>query len=134
MKSRGMKHSNQVREFVITDQGLDLIEVYVGPEGVLTGSARETQMLLEETGEVLHTHAVGRKDREIVRKRKVLEAKIESLRSEFESTEEELNKVYIEEEIKRDVQQQNRRKMSDIRTGKKAAENERSQSSQKKKK
>jgi len=118
MKSRGMKHSNQVREFVITDQGLDLIEVYVGPEGVLTGSARETQMLLEETGEVLHTHAVGRKDREIVRKRKVLEAKIESLRSEFESTEEELNKVYIEEEIKRDVQQQNRRKMSDIRTGK----------------
>jgi len=134
MKSRGMKHSNQVREFVITDQGLDLIEVYVGPEGVLTGSARETQMLLEETGEVLHTHAVGRKDREIVRKRKVLEAKIESLRSEFESTEEELNKVYIEEEIKRDVQQQNRRKMSDIRTGKKVAENERSQSSQKKKK
>jgi len=134
MKSRGMKHSNQVREFVITDQGLDLIEVYVGPEGVLTGSARETQMLLEETGEVLHTHAVGRKDREIVRKRKVLEAKIESLRSEFESTEEELNKVYIEEEIKRDVQQQNRRKMSDIRTGKKVAENERSQSLQKKKK
>lgn len=134
MKSRGMKHSNQVREFVITDHGLDLIEVYVGPEGVLTGSARETQMLLEETGEVLHTHAVGRKDREIVRKRKVLEAKIESLRSEFESTEEELNKVYIEEEIKRDVQQQNRRKMSDIRTGKKVAENERSQSSQKKKK
>lgn len=118
MKSRGMKHSNQIREFVITDKGLDLIEVYVGPDGVLTGSARETQMLLEETGEVLHSHAVGRKDREIVRKRKVLEAKIESLRSEFESTEEELNKVYIEEDIKRGVQQQNRQRMSDIRTGK----------------
>jgi circadian clock protein KaiC len=133
MKSRGMKHSNQVREFVITNKGLDLIEVYVGPEGVLTGSAREAQMLLEETGEVLHTHAMSRKDREIVRKRKVLEAKIESLRNEFESTEEELNKVYIEEEIKRGVQQQNRQKLSDIRTGKNVTDG-RLQASQKKKK
>jgi circadian clock protein KaiC len=41
MKSRGMKHSNQVREFVITDKGLNLIEVYLGPGGVLTGSARQ---------------------------------------------------------------------------------------------
>lgn len=134
MKSRGMKHSNQVREFVITDEGLDLIPVYIGPEGVLIGSARETQILLEETGEVLHTHNINRKDREIVRKRKVLEAKIESLRSEFESTEEELNKVYIEEEIKRDVQQQNRQKMSDIRTGKNVTENNKPQVSPKKKK
>lgn len=122
MKSRGMKHSNQVREFVITDNGLDLIEVYVGPDGVLTGSAREEQRLLEETGQVLHTNAMSRKDREISRKRKVLEAKIESLRSEFESTEEELNKIYIEDEIKRDVQQQNRQKISDIRTGKDISE------------
>jgi len=120
MKSRGMKHSNQIREFVITDKGLDLIDVYVGPEGVLTGSARETQMILEETGEVLHSHAIDRKDREILRKRKVLEAKIDSLRSEFESTEEELNKIYIEEDIKRGVQQQNRQRMSDMRTGRKA--------------
>jgi len=134
MKSRGMKHSNQVREFVITDKGLDLIEVYVGPEGVLTGSAREAQMLLEETGEILHTHAITRKDREILRKRKVLEAKIESLRSEFESTEEELNKVYIEEEIKRDVQQQNRRKMSDLRSGKDVDEDTDTEASPKKKK
>jgi len=134
MKSRGMKHSNQVREFVFTDKGLDLIEVYVGPDGVLTGSARETQMLLEETGEVLHTHAISRKDREILRKRKVLEAKIEGLRSEFESTEEELNKVYFEEEIKRGVQQQNRQKMSDIRTGKDLTNDVQPQISQKKKK
>lgn len=122
MKSRGMKHSNQVREFIITDKGLDLIQVYLGPEGVLTGSAREAQMLLEGTGQVLHTHAVDHKDREIERKRKVLEAKIENLRSEFESTEEELNKVYIEEEIKRTVQEQNRRKLTDIRTGKDLSE------------
>ena len=70
MKSRGMKHSNQVREFVITDQGLDLVDVYLGPEGVLTGSAREAQQLTEATGAVLRSHAVSRKDIEIGRKRK----------------------------------------------------------------
>ncbi|WP_255547636.1 circadian clock protein KaiC [Mucilaginibacter sp. dw_454] len=133
MKSRGMKHSNQVREFVFTGQGLDLFDVYLGPEGVLTGSAREAQMLLEETGQVLHTNAVSRKDREIIRKRKVLEAKIESLRSEFESTEEELNKVYIEEKIKQDVQQQTRQRMTDLRGGNTAPKEQEPKSPKKKK-
>ena len=117
MKSRGMKHSNQIREFVITDDGLDLIDVYLGPEGVLTGSAREAQKLLEETGEVLHTHAISRKDRELMRKRKVLEAKIDSLKTEFESTEEELNKIYTEEAIKKDVMESTRQKLTEIRKG-----------------
>ncbi len=122
MKSRGMSHSNQVREFVITKNGLDLIDVYLGPDGVLTGSAREAQIMLEETGQVLHSHAVNRKDRELERKRKVLEAKIDSLRTEFESTEEELNKVYVEEEIKKDVMAQTREKITDIRRGNKSAD------------
>lgn len=52
MKSRGMKHSNQVRQFIITDHGLELIDVYLGPGCVLTGSAREDQMLQEHAGEV----------------------------------------------------------------------------------
>ncbi len=117
MKSRGMKHSNQVREFVITDKGLDLIDVYLGPDGILTGSAREAQILLEETGQVLHTHAISRKDRELLRKRKVLEAKIDSLKTEFESAEEELNKVYVEEEIKKEVLEQTREKVTAIRRG-----------------
>lgn len=47
LKSRGMRHSNQVREFVLTDKGVDLIEVYVGPGGVLTGSARKAQEAFE---------------------------------------------------------------------------------------
>jgi len=115
IKSRGMAHSNQVREFEITDKGLNLIDVYLGPDGVLTGSAREAQMLLEETGNVLLTHAAGRKDRELARKRKMLESKIESLRTEFESTEEELNKIYTEEEIKKQVADETRQKMTDMR-------------------
>ncbi|WP_035360872.1 circadian clock protein KaiC [Dyadobacter alkalitolerans] len=119
MKSRGMKHSNQVREFVISDNGLDLVDVFLGPEGVLTGSAREAQQLLEQTGVVLRDHAVSRKDREIERKKMVLEAKIESLKEEFASLQEELNKTFIEDELKKEVFEKNRQELSQIRDGKK---------------
>ena len=117
MKSRGMKHSNQVREFVITDKGLDMIDVYLGPDGILTGSAREQQMLLEQTGEAIRTSAESRKDREVVRKRKVLEAKIASLHTEFESVEEELNKVYLEEELKKQILEKSREEVTRLRRG-----------------
>ncbi|GAC1421357.1 MAG: circadian clock protein KaiC [Flavisolibacter sp.] len=115
MKSRGMKHSNQVREFIITDNGLNLVDVYLGPEGVLTGSARESQQLVEKTSRVLRNHAVGRKDIEIGRKRRVLEAKIESLKEEFESIQDELNKDYIEEDLKREILSKNREEMTSKR-------------------
>jgi circadian clock protein KaiC len=121
MKARGMQHSNQIREFIITNKGLSLVDVYLGPEGILTGSARETQMMMEETGQVLHTNAVSRKDREVLRKRKLLEAKIESLKTEFESAEEELNKIYIEDELKRGVMNKTRQQMTDLRSGNKDA-------------
>jgi circadian clock protein KaiC len=117
MKSRGMKHSNQVREFVISDKGLDLVPVFLGPDGVLTGSAREAQQIEERTGEALRDHAVGRKDREILRKRNVLEAKISSLQSEFESAEEELNKIYLEEELKKQIASKTRDEIVRIRRG-----------------
>ena len=48
LKSRGMEHSNQIREFVLTDDGLRLLDVYLGPEGVLTGSARVSQEMREK--------------------------------------------------------------------------------------
>jgi circadian clock protein KaiC len=124
MKSRGMKHSNQVREFVIEDSGLNLLDVYLGPDGILTGSARESHRIEEETGQLLHTNAQDLKDRELERKRKVLESKIDSLRTEFESIEEELNKVYTEEKIKNDVIRQTREQITHLRRGTTAFGNE----------
>ena len=118
MKSRGMKHSNQVREFVITDTGLDLVDVYLGSDGVMIGSAREAQQLNEVTSEVLRKHALGKKDQEIQRKRKVLQAKIESLNEEFESVQDELNKSYIEEDLRREVLAKNRKQLMQNRTSK----------------
>lgn len=115
MKSRGMKHSNQVREFVITDEGLDLVDVYMGSDGILTGSAREAQQLSEAAGIVLRTHAVTRKDVEIQRKRKVLEAKIASLQEEFESTQDELNKAYVEEDMRKEIMEKNRKQLAQRR-------------------
>jgi circadian clock protein KaiC len=103
MKSRGMKHSNQVREFVITDTGINLVDVYLGSEGILTGSSREAYMLQEQTGQALHTHALSRKDREIERKAQILASKISGLQSEFESVKEELNRIYLEEELKKEI-------------------------------
>jgi circadian clock protein KaiC len=117
MKSRGMKHSNQVREFIITDNGLDLVEVYLGPDGILTGSAREAQMIKEETGVALQDYAIIAKDREVSRKRKVLEAKISSLQTEFESVEEELNKIYLQEQLKKQVTEKTRQEITRIRKG-----------------
>ena len=122
MKSRGMKHSNQVREFVITDNGIDLVDVYLGPGGILTGSAREAQKLHEQTGVVLKNNAVNMKDREISRKRKVLEAKIAGLQAEFESAEDELNKIYIEEELVKKTSDENRQKVLRMRKGEAAAD------------
>jgi len=118
MKSRGMKHSNQVREFVITDGGLKLVDVYVGAEGILTGSSREAQQLAEATGLELRTYALGRKDREIDRKRKVLEATISSLREEFESVQDELNKTYLEEDLRKQITEKNRAELSLKRSNK----------------
>ena len=112
MKSRGMKHSNQVREFMITNKGLELVNVFLGPEGVLIGSAREAQQLQHGTGDILREHAVSRKDREIERKRLVLEAKITGLKEEFESMQDELNKTYIEDELRKEVLEKNREQIT----------------------
>jgi circadian clock protein KaiC len=118
IKSRGIKHSNQVREFMITNNGLRLVDVFLGPEGVLTGSAREAQRLQELTGEAIRTQQIGRKEREISRRKNVLEAKISTLKTEFESAEEELNKMELEDDIKRQILQKNRTEMVRMRLGK----------------
>jgi circadian clock protein KaiC len=115
MKSRGMKHSNQVREFVITDKGLELVDVYLGADGILIGSAREAQQLSEETGEELHSHALSQKDREVARKRIVLESKIASLKEEFESVQDELNKSFIEADLRKAIMNRNRKRLADRR-------------------
>jgi circadian clock protein KaiC len=89
MKSRGMAHSNQIREFLLTDHGVELVDVYVGASNVLTGSARLAQEARERDEALGRRQSAQAKQRERVRKRAALEARIEALRKEFESEETE---------------------------------------------
>jgi len=89
LKSRGMAHSNQLREFLLTPQGVDLLDVYVGPEGVLTGSSRLSQEAREKAAALARQQDAERRDRDRTRKREVLEARIAALRKEFELEEAE---------------------------------------------
>jgi circadian clock protein KaiC len=91
IKSRGMGHSNQVREFIITSNGIELLDVEFGPQGILTGTARKSHQYKKEISDIKLQNEISRKDREIERKRKVLQANIEALKNEFESAEEELS-------------------------------------------
>jgi len=87
LKSRGMAHSNQIREFRLTAHGIELLDVYVGADGVLTGTARISQEARDRAQQVLNRQEISRKQLELKRKREVLEAQIKVLRSEYESVE-----------------------------------------------
>lgn len=85
IKSRGMAHSNQVREFVLHKEGIRLLDVYPGPDGILTGSARaaEDARLLAEAAE--QQAAVERTEKALARKQAALQAQIAALEAEFAS-------------------------------------------------
>ncbi|MBE3115918.1 circadian clock protein KaiC, partial [Candidatus Bathyarchaeota archaeon] len=70
LKSRGMAHSNQIREFLLTSKGVDIVDVYTGPAGVLTGSARLSQETLEKAAEESRIEEIERLQRDLERKRK----------------------------------------------------------------
>jgi circadian clock protein KaiC len=116
MKARGMGHSNQVREFIITNNGLDLVDVYLSPQGVLTGAAREAHMLKEQSGASLQDHATGYTELEILRKRQLLESEIARLQIQFASAEAELTKVHREEALRLELERKNLQEMIEKRT------------------
>jgi circadian clock protein KaiC len=115
LKSRGMKNSNQVREFIITDNGIEIVEVTLGPDGVLVGSAREAYHLEKDTRDALRNNLLNRKNKEIESKKSILDAKIAKLKTEFELVKDELNRIYIEEELRNEVTEKNKKRLVKIR-------------------
>ena len=87
LKSRGMKHSNQVREFIMSDQGIDLIDVYLGGERVLTGSARIAQAEREKSAADVARRNYENRVAEMDVRRKAIEAQISALQSEARAAE-----------------------------------------------
>jgi len=98
LKSRGTAHSNQIREFTFTNHGVELSKVYVGPSGVLTGSARIAQEAIENAEVLTRKQDVERKKRDIERKRKALDAQVTALHSNFELEEAEAIKMIQSEQ------------------------------------
>jgi circadian clock protein KaiC len=103
LKSRGMKHSNQIREYLLTPEGIQLEDVYIGAEGVLTGSLRAAQEARERAAQSARGEEVARKQRELERKRIALEAQIAALRAEFQTVEEEAILIASEEQTRESV-------------------------------
>jgi circadian clock protein KaiC len=112
LKSRGMAHSNQLREFLLTPQGIDLLDVYVGPEGVLTGSSRLSQEAREQAAALARQQDGERTERERARKRQALEARIAALRKEFEVEEEESETASTQEVLRERVIRETRNAMA----------------------
>ena len=99
LKSRGMDHSNQIREFVLTNDGLRLLDVYLGPEGVLTGSARMSQEGREKAAGTFRRQQLEGRGRELDRKRQIFEARMTMLRAEFEVEEEIIQQSISESKL-----------------------------------
>src|SRR3984957_16465211 len=112
LKSRGMAHSNQLREFLLTPQGVELMDVYVGPERVLTGSSRLSQEARETAAALARQQDAERKDRDRMRKREALEARIVALRKEFEVEEAEAETASTEDVSREEAIAENREAMS----------------------
>ena len=93
LKARGMAHSNQIREFLISDRGIDVVDAYIGPSGVLTGSARAAQGALEKAAVLAGQQEAAQLKREVDRKRTALERQIGGMRSDYESEAMELRRI-----------------------------------------
>ena len=100
IKARGMSHSNQVREYRITDRGVELIPAYIGPEGVLTGAARLSQEAREQAAAASRRQEVERRRRDLARRRAVMERQIIELRAALEAAEDETDALAIEDDAR----------------------------------
>ena len=115
LKSRGMEHSNQIREFLITDDGVRLLDVYLGPEGVLTGSARLSQEGREKAASTSRRQELGSRRRELERKHQIFEARMVMLRAELAAEEERIQQGISESELLDEKLLQDRGQMGRIR-------------------
>jgi circadian clock protein KaiC len=116
-----MAHSNQIQEFLLTNQGIGLIDIYTGSGEVLTGSARATQEAGEKASDLVRGREVDRRVREQERKRNALETKIAALRAEFDVETEEVHFIAEEEQTRQAVQAEDRLDMAHLRKGKPSA-------------
>jgi len=115
LKSRGMHHSNQIREFLLTDHGVQLVNVYLGEGGILTGSARINQETRERAESAARQEELAMLQRRLDRRKAAMEAQIAALRAELAAEEEDLGKQVRRAMRQDDEMRANRAAMASIR-------------------
>ena len=115
LKSRGMAHSNQMREFILTDKGIELRDVYVGPGAVLTGSARVIQEAKDESEATVAQRVAEGRQRELAQERASLVSQIEALRTKLEAVRSELEVSKTNEKERRAFSRDERARLSAVR-------------------
>lgn len=115
LKSRGMPHSNQIREFRLTDHGIELTDVYLGPAGLLTGAARENQEAKERAEALMRQQELELKQRQLDRKRQIVAAQIDALQASFEAEQDEVNRSIQQGQLREDTFASDRKVMARLR-------------------
>jgi circadian clock protein KaiC len=111
LKSRGMAHSNQIREFLITSKGIDIVDVYTGSAGVLTGSARLAQEIKDKVAEDSRREEIEKLQCDLERKHKLMEAQVTALQAEYTAQEEEVKRLLNQEKRHENTIDKNKKEM-----------------------
>lgn len=112
IKCRGSAHSNQVREFVLTNQGIELADVYIGTEKMLTGAARVIQQTRDKAQKILHEKEIKRLESQLENKRNAFKTKIDAMNADFELEVIEVEKKIQELKLCEDVLRQDQMEMA----------------------
>ena len=115
LKSRGMNHSKQLREYRLTNHGVDMVDAYVGPDGVLTGTARVAQEAREREASIVRQQAINRRRRELARKRAAIERDVAERISALEAEESEVAMMLEEDEARERTFTDERERMAQLR-------------------
>jgi len=115
LKSRGMEHSNQVRELKLTKQGVELVDVYLGEGMVLTGTARRIQEDKEKAANVTRKQEVERKERDFARHKAIIQSQITALQAQLEREDEDIEEMMQEEQSHQNNLQQNKVAIAQLR-------------------
>ena len=115
LKSRGMAHSNQVREFVLSSKGVQLVDVYTGQGTVLTGSARLAQMAREDAEETVHQQEIESQRAVVEQRRAAAEAQIAALQVQIRAAEDELKRLTLQASLREKSAARSRTELSHSR-------------------
>ena len=118
IKTRGMFHSNQVREFIITNKGIKIVDLYLGSSGMVTGSARIAQIAKEKADRLMRQQEIERKQRKLEQKRQDINKKINELETNFEIEKKELDTIIVQEKLKEESFTNERNIMAKMRYAK----------------